>query len=47
MHKAVYEAREAIGRRRLIHVNATDDVALTAAEVGLQMLIEEGSAKYV
>ena len=47
MHKAIYEAIEAIEKRRLTPVNTAEDVALLGAEAGLQMLIAELTAKYV
>jgi hypothetical protein len=47
MHKAVYEALEAMETRRLTTVSAAEDVALVGAEAGLQMLIAELTAKYV
>jgi hypothetical protein len=46
MHKAVYEAIEAMEKRRLTPINAAEDVALVGAEAGVQMLIAELTAKY-
>ncbi len=47
MHRAIYEAIEAMEKRRLTPVNTAEDIALLGAEAGLQMLIAELTAKYV
>jgi hypothetical protein len=47
MHSAVYEAIDAMEKRRITPVNTAEDVALLGAEAGLQMLIVELTAKYV
>ena len=43
----IYEAIAAIERRRLTSVNSDEDLALTQAEAGLQILISETTGKYV
>jgi hypothetical protein len=45
--RAVYEAIEAMQQRRLTPVNGAEEVALTKAEAGVQVLIAEMTAKYV
>jgi hypothetical protein len=45
--RAVYEAIEAMQQRRLTPVNGAEEVALTRAEAGVQVLIAEMTAKYV
>ncbi len=45
--RAVYEAIEAMEKRRLTPVNGAEEVALVSAEAGVQVLIAEMTARYV
>ena len=45
MRRLLYEAIAAIEHRRLSQVNGDEELALTDAEAGLQILISEAAAK--
>jgi hypothetical protein len=45
MRRRLYEAIAAIEQRRLSQVNSDEELALTDAEAGLQILISEAAAK--
>jgi hypothetical protein len=45
MRRLLYEAIAAIEQRRLSQVNGDEELALTDAEAGLQILISEAAAK--
>ena len=47
MRSRLYDAIDAIERRRLSPVNGDEELALTDAEAGIQILISEMTAKYV
>ena len=43
----LYEAIDAVERRRLVSVNSDEEIALADAEAGFQILISETIAKFV
>lgn len=47
MRSRLYDAIAAIERRRLSPVNGDEELALSDAEAGLQILISEVTGKYV
>jgi hypothetical protein len=47
MCNALFEAIAAFEQRRRTPVNAAEEIALSSAEAGLQLLIGERTSKYV